>query len=470
MVLASCPVEADMVFSWFKRRRRSQILAAPFPADWLTYLNHNVRQYRLLTPHEQAKLRQRVQVFVHEKKWVGCGALPINDEIKVTIAAQACLLVLGIDYEYHYDQIRSLLVYPNTYLHPPEIRAGVFRNGAPVYGEAWHRGPIVLSWKNTLGLPDEEGGNLVFHEFAHHLDDLDGGMDGRPPLECGQERRWDRVIDEEYHRLLRASLQGRATLLNEYGASNRAEFFAVATECFFERPVALRDHHVQLYTILRDFYRQDPAGWPWELVNSDGAGLVRPEEPNGCVRLRRKPGKWNGKGTADAFFSEGVWLMNEHRHEEAVAAFGKAIELAPNDAEALAHRALALVKAGEPLRAMEDASVAIRLDDTDSMAWCVRATAYLANSQYDKALADCQRTIRLDSKNGEAYRLRGLAFAGLGRLREALGDYHKAIHFNANLADTLRARAEIHERLGRLNKAQADLDKAERFDRTSTEN
>jgi Mlc titration factor MtfA (ptsG expression regulator)/Tfp pilus assembly protein PilF len=459
-----------MIFSWFKRRRRRRILATPFPADWLAYLKRNVPQYRLLTPHEQAKLRQRVQVFVHEKKWIGCGGLVINDEIKVTIAAQACLLVLGIDYEYHYDQIRSLLVYPDTYLHPPDIHDGVFRNGAPVYGETWHRGPIVLSWKNTLGLADEEGGNLVFHEFAHHLDDLDGGMDGMPPLERGQQRRWDRVIDKEYHRLRRASLQGRATLLNEYGASNRAEFFAVATECFFERPVAMREQHPELYAILRDFFRQDPACWPWELANTDGAASARSHESNGPARPARKAGKWIGvrRGAADAFFSEGVWLMNEHRHEEAVATFDKAIELAPDDAEALAHRALARVKSGEPIRAMEDASAAIRLDETDSMAWRVRAAAYLASSQYDEALADCQRAIRLDGHNGEAYRLRGLAFAGLGKLRKALGDYGKALHFNANLADTLRARAEAHERLGRLDKAQADRDKAARFD-TSAE-
>ena len=251
------------MFSWLKRRRREQIMATPFAEAWLEYLHANVRQYRLLEPQEQVRLRQRVQVFVAEKTWVGCGGLTIDDEMKVTIAAQACLLVLGIEYEYHYDQIQSVLVYPGTYLHPPGIRDGFTHEGYPVYGESWHRGPIILSWKNTKGLADEDGGNLVFHEFAHHLDDLDGDMDGTPPLEHGQERRWDRVVDEEYHRLVRASRLGRATLLNQYGASSRAEFFAVATECFFERPVALRERHPELYDILRDFYRQDPARWPW---------------------------------------------------------------------------------------------------------------------------------------------------------------------------------------------------------------
>lgn len=252
-----------MIFSWLKRRRRKQIVARPFPAEWLAYLQANVVQYRLLTPPEQEKLRRRVQVFVAEKTWEGCGGLVVDDEMKVTIAAQACLLVLGIEYEYHYDQIRSVLVYPDTYLHPPQSVAW-YDEEREVFGEAWHRGPIVLSWKNTKAIADEAGGNLVFHEFAHHLDDLEGGMDGTPPLERGQFRRWERVVDEEYRRLVRASQQGHATLLNQYGAASRAEFFAVATECFFERPVALEKRHPELYAILRDFYRQDPARWPWE--------------------------------------------------------------------------------------------------------------------------------------------------------------------------------------------------------------
>lgn len=192
------------------------------------------------------------------KDWFGCDGLEVNDEMKVTIAGQACLLVLGIDYEYHYDQIRSVLVYPDTYLHPPRGGDFLHEEDRAVYGEAWHRGPIVLSWKNTRGIAGEVGANLVFQEFAHHLDDLDGDMDGTPPLERGRLRRWERVVDEEYCRLVRGSRQGRATLSNQYGASSRAEFFAVATECFFERPLAMEEQHAELYAILRDFYRQDP--------------------------------------------------------------------------------------------------------------------------------------------------------------------------------------------------------------------
>lgn len=265
------------MFSWLKRRRRERILKQPFPAEWLAYMEENVSQYGLLAPADQEKLRRRVQVFVAEKKWFGCGGLEVNDEMKVTIAAQACLLVLGIDYEYHYDQILSVLVYPNTYLHPPRRSDFLHEEDRAVYGEAWHRGPIVLSWKNTRGIAGEVGANLVFHEFAHHLDDLGGDMDGTPPLEHGQLRRWEHVVDDEYCRLVRASREGRATLLNQYGASSRAEFFAVATECFFERPRALEKQHPDLYVILRDFYRQDPARWSWPSLGSceEKPGLAR---------------------------------------------------------------------------------------------------------------------------------------------------------------------------------------------------
>lgn len=258
------------VFPWFKRRRRRQLLSEPFPEAWLAHLRANVVQYSLLTSQEQSRLRDRVRIFVAEKVWVGCAGLSVDDEMKVTIAAQACLLVLGIEYEYHYDRIQSVLVYPDTYVHPPSMNDGLIHRERHVAGEAWHRGPIILSWRNTKSL-DEKGGNLVFHEFAHHLDDLDGYMDGTPPLERHQERRWERVVEREYERLVRASEQGRATLLNQYGATNRAEFFAVATECFFERPIALKRRHPELYDILRDFYRQDPASWPWDRIRpADG--------------------------------------------------------------------------------------------------------------------------------------------------------------------------------------------------------
>lgn len=461
-----------MIFSWLKRRRRKRILAQPLPAEWLAYLEENVVQYRLLAPAEQQKLRRRVQVFVAEKTWVGCGGLDVNDEMKVTIAAQACLLVLGIDYEYHYDQILSVLVYPDTYLHPPRGSDFLHEEDRAVYGEAWHRGPIVLSWNNTRGIAGEVGANLVFHEFAHHLDDLDGDMDGTPPLEHGQLRRWQRVVDEEFCRLARASRHGRATLLNQYGASSRAEFFAVATECFFERPLALEKQHPELYAILRDFYRQDPARWPWPSAGpcEDRPNSARETESPISPSTMVPPGTKSAHRRADLFFSDGVWLLNERRYQEAVAAFDKAIAISPDDAEIRAHRALALLKTGDIARSLDDANAAIRLDHADAATWRVRAMAHLALAQYEDALADCERALTIDGRNGESYRLRGICRTALGELRRALRDFGAAIHFDADLAETLRARADTYERLGQFEKARADREKALRLDLTSTEN
>jgi MtfA peptidase len=251
------------VFFWTKKSRRRRLLAEPFSDDWLRILDGNVRQYALLPKAQQTRLRDRLRVFVAEKEWTGCDGLDVTDEMKVTIAAQACLLVLGIDYEYHYDRIQTVLIYPGTYLHALQTRGGLVQGQTAIHGEYWHRGPVIISWKNT-GSDARRGGNLVFHEFAHHLDDLDGGMDGTPPLESGEPmRRWHQVVDAEYRRLVRDSNRGEPTLLDEYGAHSPAEFFAVATECFFEQPIAMRAHHNDLYGVLRDFYHQDPAAWPW---------------------------------------------------------------------------------------------------------------------------------------------------------------------------------------------------------------
>jgi Mlc titration factor MtfA (ptsG expression regulator) len=253
-----------MLFSWLKRRRRRKILAEPFPAEWLHFLHKNVAHYRVLTEAEQAKLRDDLRIFIAEKNWEGCGGLKITDEIKVTIAAQACLLVLGMEHDY-YPRVPSILVYPRGYRAPaaPDGATGIIDEGDEArLGEAWYRGPVVLSWADTVadGRHPGRGRNLVFHEFAHQLDMQDGQIDGTPLLgNREQYRRWQQVMTAEYDRLVRQSERGQATLLDEYGASSEGEFFAVATECFFDQPAALRARHPQLYAVLRDYYRQDPA-------------------------------------------------------------------------------------------------------------------------------------------------------------------------------------------------------------------
>jgi Mlc titration factor MtfA (ptsG expression regulator) len=253
-----------MIFRWLRERRRRRLVAQPFPPQWLEYLRRNVRHYQFLAPQEQAKLRDDLRIFLAEKNWEGCGGLTMTDEIKVTIAAQACLLVLGLRHNY-FERVLSVLVYPRGYRGPGDEpgRDGLIpERGSGRLGEAHYRGPVILSWADVLeeGRHPERGANVVYHEFAHQLDMLNGLIDGTPPLETPEQyRRWREVMSAAYRQLVEASAQGRATLLDQYGTTNEGEFFAVATECFFDRPVDLARRHPRLYEVLRDYYHQDPA-------------------------------------------------------------------------------------------------------------------------------------------------------------------------------------------------------------------
>jgi Mlc titration factor MtfA (ptsG expression regulator) len=254
-----------MIFRWLRRRRRRKLLAEPFPAEWHAILKHNVWRYAYLTPEQQSKVRDDLRVLVAEKNWEGCGGLAMSDEIRVTVAAQIALLVLGFQEQY-FDHVQSILVYPDAYVaRDTTIAHGnlVLEGDSAREGEAWYRGPVILSWAEVLASGQHAGGadNLVCHEFAHQLDMLNGRhVDGTPPLESADQlRRWTTVVGRHYRRLVRDCENGRRTLLDCYGATHVGEFFAVATETFFERPLALQQHHPELYDVLRNYYRQDPA-------------------------------------------------------------------------------------------------------------------------------------------------------------------------------------------------------------------
>lgn len=251
-----------MVFAWFKRQRRTKLRSLPFPAAWHTYAER-IRAYRTLESDERRKLEQDVQVFVAEKNWEGCSGLVLTDEIKVTIACYACVMILELDVS-DFDRVLSILVYPSGYAAPwrdPET-GRIMPGEDHRLGEAWYRGPVVLSWADIQRDRDTpgRGRNLVWHEFAHQLDMLDRASDGTPPLETrAQYRRWTDVMTSEFERLRADSLSGKRTLLDQYGAQNETEFFSVATECFFDCPVELAKQHSDLYGLLCEYYRQDPA-------------------------------------------------------------------------------------------------------------------------------------------------------------------------------------------------------------------
>jgi Mlc titration factor MtfA (ptsG expression regulator) len=256
------------MFEWWRERQREKILAQAFPAAHIAVLERNVPHYRRLAPDTQQRLRNLVQVFIAEKHWEGCGGLTLTDEMQVTVAAQACLLVLELPHRL-YENVESILVYPSTVMRPAQ-RAGVFMHtnamiaSGPIalLGEAHLGGPVILAWDRVLRDSAQpcDGHNLVYHEFAHKLDMLDGRADGTPPFASQEElQRWQAVCERAFLALRARSERGEATFIDAYGATAEAEFFAVVTEHFFENPLELREVEPELYEVFSAFYRQDPA-------------------------------------------------------------------------------------------------------------------------------------------------------------------------------------------------------------------
>jgi Mlc titration factor MtfA (ptsG expression regulator) len=255
------------MFGWFAKNRRKKIMAGPFPSHWEKTLQENVCFYRLLDNREREDLRGLIQIFVYEKNWEGCGGLDLTDEMRVTIAAMACLLILRIPHNY-YENVETILVYPSD-LALPERKIGFFETvvepiepSFPITGQAFEQGPLILVWDAVEESIRHAGSgyNVVFHEFAHKLDMQDGAADGTPPLRgASAYSDWSKTLSREYSRLLTDVQKGRQTFLDEYGATDEAEFFAVATEHFFDQPREMVRHAPELYRVLKKYYCQDPA-------------------------------------------------------------------------------------------------------------------------------------------------------------------------------------------------------------------
>lgn len=251
------------LFSWLNRPANPESPAEELPAGWAGVVARYAPGYDRLDDAERARLHGLVARFAREKTFEGCGGLAVTDEMRAAIAAQACLPILGLSYS-HYDRVRSILVYPGDFEAPAHHDLDGLAGGEPevLSGETHYRGPVVLSWDDIRAGGDgvADGASVVIHEFAHVLDDLDGAADGTPPLENRAALdAWGRVLTAEFKRLQRAAETDEETLLDPYGAESPAEFFAVASECFFTRPRALAEEHAALYDQLRGFYRQDPA-------------------------------------------------------------------------------------------------------------------------------------------------------------------------------------------------------------------
>jgi Mlc titration factor MtfA (ptsG expression regulator) len=236
----------------------------PLRAEWEAIIRQRVPYSSCLPPDQQDRLGGLVQVFLDEKEYEGCGGLRITDEIRVTIAGLACILLLGGQSDM-YPKLRTILVYPRAYVAPASRQGpdGTVTEGLQGRsGESWSFGSIVLSWADVLrDSADVTGGrNVVFHEFAHQLDFESGSGQGAPTLPRGAKYSdWARVLGGEYESLIDSQELGKPSLLDKYGTLNPAEFFAVATEAFFLKPNDLAARHPELYAQLKLYYRQDPA-------------------------------------------------------------------------------------------------------------------------------------------------------------------------------------------------------------------
>lgn len=245
--------------------RRTRITRRPFPAAWRDIVRRRVPLARELPAAQQLRLKKHIQVLLAEVPFIGCAGLEVSDEMRVTIAAQAAFLLLGRGGSF--GNLREVLVYPGHFVVPRSEAAagGVVHEGRDVLaGQSWQRGQVIVAWDAACdGAADpHDGANVVMHEFAHQLDQDTGSANGAPYVGRGApQQAWARVMNREFD-ALRARLARLETgLIEPYAATSPAEFFAVTTELFFERPHALAVERPALYEQLKGCYRLDPASW-----------------------------------------------------------------------------------------------------------------------------------------------------------------------------------------------------------------
>lgn len=257
--------------------RRRRTLATPFPAAWDALLARRLEPYAGLAPAERSQLQDLVRLFLANKRFHGCGGVDVTEEMRVCIAAQACLLLLNRDTRV-FPGLQHILVYPGAFVREGEEwheDGTVSEVSSELLGESWDAGKVILSWEDVDRDLNEfgDGFNVVLHEFAHQLDSEGGTENGTPPLPSAEGAEWTRVMTREFETLAAAAERGEETLLDPYGASAPAEFFAVITETFFELPEQLRERHPELFALLQRYYRVDPAAW-YQASENDLSGYA----------------------------------------------------------------------------------------------------------------------------------------------------------------------------------------------------
>jgi Mlc titration factor MtfA (ptsG expression regulator) len=251
---------------WVPRYRLKRAMAAPFPDEWVPVLEKNIDIYRNLPMPLRFQLRQLIKQFLHQKHFSGAGGLEITDEMRITVAAQACMLQLNRNSAL-YPRLKYIILYPSAFVvtRSDMDGSGVVSHGRKgMLGESWQNGKVILAWDNVLHGARNfvDGSNVVLHEFAHQLDSETGSTDGAPLLAgASSYRSWASALSEEFEELQQDARFGRRSLMDHYGATNPAEFFAVTTETFFEKPRRMAKHHEELFEVLKSYYHIDPRDW-----------------------------------------------------------------------------------------------------------------------------------------------------------------------------------------------------------------
>jgi Mlc titration factor MtfA (ptsG expression regulator) len=251
--------------SVIRENKRKKIMKNPFPREWENYLKESYTLYSKLPDELQQDMKNKIKVFLNEKTFFGCEGLEVTDQMRILIAAQACLLILNRRTTF-YPKLRSIFVYPTSYLAKRvSVNSGIVTEKTQVtLGESWGSGELVLTWDTSVhGAKNMyDSRNVVYHEFAHQLDQENGVADGAPVLENRSSyASWARVLSREFENLKKEKKRWRKTVMNKYGATNPAEFFAVASESFFEKPRQLKKKHPELYQELKNYYHTDPIDW-----------------------------------------------------------------------------------------------------------------------------------------------------------------------------------------------------------------
>lgn len=251
---------------WLPGYFLKRALARPFPSHFLAILEQNMFAYRRMPADLQQQLQALIKQFLFEKKFVGCDGLEVTDEVKVTIAGQACVLLLNRAPRV-FPRLHMILVYPSAFIVPRnEIGIGgvVTHASQSLSGESWSDGRVILAWDHVMqgAISQDNGQNVVLHEFAHQLDSEAGNNNGAPMLPSQKRyRHWSTVLSAEFAALQQAVLDQADSVMDGYGATNPAEFFAVATETFFGKPAQMAEFHPALFAELAQYYRVDPREW-----------------------------------------------------------------------------------------------------------------------------------------------------------------------------------------------------------------